>query len=174
MSEMNRDFKTVIVTFSPHGNTRRVAERIRAVFDAEKLDVFLIDLTGNRIETFHTFDSFAIPPFDLFIVVSPVYAWKIILPLEILILNMPAKPGACAALAVTYGGVTSGHALYNAARMLEGKGFHTLGAVKVVARHSNVLDERKDPFNTHPDESDFEKTELFAHGIIEKMKKCTQ
>lgn len=169
MSGNDRAFKTVIVTFSPHGNTRRVAERICKIFDDEKLDVSLIDLTGNEIEKFQHFDFSKIPTFDLLIVVSPLYAWKIILPLEILLSNMPEKQGKCAALAVTYGGVTSGHALYNAAKLLSGKGFFTLGAVKVVASHSNVLDERKDPFIKHPEESDLKQVESFAYGLIDKM-----
>ena len=173
MSEKKRDYKTVIITFSPHGNTRKIAERIHAIFDTEKLYVSLVDLTGNNLETFQKFDSFSIPSFDLLIIVSPVYAWKIILPLEILLSNMPRKPGKYAAVAVTYGGVTSGHALYNTVRILEEKGLRTLGALKVVTSHSNVLDERKDPFHTHPDDVDLEKADLFVHGLIEKMKKCT-
>jgi flavodoxin len=174
MSKIKRDFKTVIITFSPHGNTRKIAERIHAVFDTEKLNVSLLDLTGNDMDTFQRFDALAIPPFDLLIIVSPVYAWKIVLPLEILLSNMPAKPGKYAAVAVTYGGVTSGHALYNAVSLLAEKGFNALGALKVVASHSNVLDERKDPFSSHPNDADLEKADQFTHGIIEKMKKCTQ
>jgi hypothetical protein len=173
MSKRKRDFKTVIITFSPHGNTRKIAERIHTVFDTEKLDISFLDVTGNDMDTFQRFDSLGIPFFDLLIIVSPVYAWKIILPLEILLSNMPEKPGKCAAVAVTYGGVTSGHALYNTVRLLTEKGLYTLGALKVVASHSNMLDERKDPFSSHPDEADFEKADLFARGIIEKMKKCT-
>jgi len=172
MSNIERDFRTVIITFSPHGNTRKIAERIHTVFCDEKLDVSFLDLTGTDMDTFQQFDSLSIPLFDLLIIVSPVYAWKIILPLELLILNMPAKLGKCAAVAVTYGGVTSGHALQNAVRMFTEKGLHTLGALKVVASHSNVLDEKKDPFSTHPNDADLEKADEFTYGIIEKMKKC--
>jgi ferredoxin len=169
MSEGKRAFRTVIITFSPHGNTRRVADRIFEIFHDERLDVSLIDLTGRRIEEFEKFDFSKIPPFDFLVVVSPLYAWKIILPLEILLSNMPDGRGKYAALAVTYGGVTSGHALYNAAKLLGEKGISTLGAVKVVASHSNVLDEKKDPFIKHPDGTDLEMVEAFAHGMIEKM-----
>ncbi len=169
MSEGKLAFKTVIVTFSPHGNTRSVAERILKIFDEERLDVSLIDLTGGGVEEFQEFDFSKMPPFDLLVVASPIYAWKIILPLEVFLSNMPDGRGKYAALAVTYGGVTSGHALYNAAKLLGEKGIPTLGAVKVVASHSNVLDEEKDPFSNHPDESDLEVVDAFARGVIEKM-----
>jgi ferredoxin len=172
MNLKERAFKTVIVTFSPHGNTRRVAERIYRIFNDEKLDASLIDLTGNGQKEYCRFGFPKLPPFDLLIVVSPLYAWKIVLPLEIFLSNMLEKQGKYAGLAVTYGGVTSGHGLYNATKLLSEKGFSVLGAVKVVASHSNVLDVRRDPFISHPDESDFEKVKAFTYGLIEKMGKA--
>jgi ferredoxin len=167
---MNRSFKTLILTFSPHGNTKAVAETIRDVFRDERLDVSLIDLTGTGMEEIRDLRLRTLPSFDLLIIAAPVYGWKIILPLEVFLSGMPKQRGKYAALAVTYGGVTSGHALHNAARLLERRGLPTLGAVKVAASHSNVLDEKKDPFIGHPNASDHEKVADYARGLIGKMR----
>jgi len=67
---------------------------------------------------------------------SPVYATQPIPPVMELIKSLPAAERGYAVPFVTWGGVTSGIALYLMGKELQARGYSLLGAAKVVSPHS--------------------------------------
>ena len=169
MTKDDLRFKATIVVFSPHGNTRKVAETMGEGLGERGVPSDLIDLTGLSWDEIARFDYSLLGDFDLLMIAFPVYNWTVVEPMNVFLSNLPAVNGKYAGILVTYGGVTSGTALLDAARWLQGKGFTLLGAAKIVASHSNVFDERKDPYSHHPTEEDLRQVDTLAQTIVEKL-----
>ena len=166
---INQYLKTVIVLFSPNGSTLKIAKEMEKEFLKKKIKTEIIDLTGRSWEEISNFNYSVIDEYDLFIIGFPVYAWKIVEPLEVFLSNMPTVKYRYAGIFATYGGVTVGKALIDAAKILDEKGYIILGAAKIVAAHSNVFEKEKDPFHSHPNEIDMEKINSLSHVILKKI-----
>ena len=70
---------------------------------------------------------------------------------------------------MTYGGVNSGRALYDMAKIMDSKGLRILGGIKVLAVHS-LLWRSDDPVGKgHPDVDDTERIREFVRLILEKL-----
>ena len=159
-----------IAVFSPHGNTRRVAEVAQGAFKKEGIRTQLIDLTGRTWDELAQFDYSVIQNSGFLLVTTPVYAWKIAEPMERFLANLPAAKGKRAGIVVTYGGVTSGEALLQAGKILTGKRYSLLGAAKVVASHSNVLDAEADRYRGHPNAEDLQAVQSLATTLTHKLR----
>ena len=163
-----KNLKSAIVVFSPHNNTLKVAEKIKSSFDEQGVESDLINLTGKSWDEISNFDYSVIENYDLLIVGSPVYAWEVIEPIEKFLLHLPTVKDKYVGLFVTYG-LISGYALFQAAKLLNKKGYRILGAAKIVARHSMTFEEKDDPFRFHPNEKDFEKIKYFTQSLVKKL-----
>lgn len=108
--------------------------------------------------------------YNLLIVGFPVYAWKIVEPIEHFLKNLPKVNNAYAASFATYGGVTIGRALMDAGKLLTFKGYTLLGAAKIVTRHSTIFYKNQDPFYSHPNDKDMILIEFFIKSILNKIK----
>jgi ferredoxin len=103
---------------------------------------------------------------------SPVYASHAVPPVTDFISGLPDTESACAVPFVTWGGVTSGIALYEMGKALRQKGYLVLGAAKVLALHS-MMWSWKTPFGDgHPDAEDDRLIGELIEGVVEKAEKA--
>ena len=161
--------KTVIVVCSPHGNTLKVARAVKEGFLNQGIEPILIDLTGVPWHRIRAFDYSMIEDYDLVVLGSPVYAWRVIEPIELFLLGLPTTNAKLGAVFVTYG-LISGSALYHAAKSLFKKGYEILGAAKIVASHSMIFEEEKDQFRLHPDQEDLNLATTFGRILVSKAR----
>lgn len=168
MAKRTHTLKSVVVVFSPHGNTLSVAETIKSSFYEQGVQSELINLTGKSWDEISNIDYSIVENCDLLVVGSPVYAWRIIEPIERFLSNLPPVSSKYAGLFITYG-LISGIALLQAGKLLSRKGYKILGAAKVIASHSMIFEEGKDPFRSHPDKKDLKMANFFAQSLVEKL-----
>jgi len=98
-----KNLKSIIVVFSPHGNTLKVTEKVKSSFDEQGVESKLINLTGKSWDEISNFGYSIIEKCDLLIVGSPVYAWGITEPIEKFLSNLPNVNDKYAGLFITYG-----------------------------------------------------------------------
>ncbi len=131
-----------ILFFSPSGNTRGVAERIRGELLSRGWECNLTDVTG-RVRTFREPGGMEklrkeLGPHDVLLVGGPVYANHLHYTVLDLIGSLPLpEPGSgtFAVPFVTYGGVSSGIALREAGGALSRRGRTVVAGMKVAASH---------------------------------------
>lgn len=132
-----KDSRIFVVYFSPAGTTRHVAEVIGAQFQllgakTKKFNLVeqkkLADLISKEIQ--QSKDHVCL------FVGSPVYASHAVPPVMQFISELSGISGAFAVPFVTWGGASSGIALFEMGRELIHKGYTVIGAAKVLAVHS--------------------------------------
>ncbi|MBN1534372.1 MAG: EFR1 family ferrodoxin [Spirochaetes bacterium] len=177
MEARERSLRASIILCSPHGNTLKVAEAARKRLCDLGVHSLMVNLAGRGWDALRHFDYSEVLPADLLIFAFPVYAWRIVKPMEIILTNLPKSSNGSAGMLVTYGGCTSGRALMQAEELLSDKGYATLGAAKIVASHSNILEDDSYPlipdpdvYRNHPDGRDMEAVNILITGIIDKLK----
>ena len=85
---------------------------------------------------------------------SPVYACHAVPVITNFISRLPDTTAGYAVPFVTWGGVTSGIALFEMAEMLSQKGYRIIGAAKILAAHSLMWQFEHTLGEGHPDEAD--------------------
>jgi len=134
--------KVSIVVFSPSGNTRKVGSMLEEYLSERGADVQLVDATGNgtlfRERDPSRFLAENVKPHDVLCIGGPVYAHHMHYNVLDLIRALP-RPGngwgSYAVPFVTYGTVSSGIALEDAAKMLRKTGRNPVLAMKMDAYH---------------------------------------
>ncbi len=176
MTENKKSLTAHIVVYSPHGNTLKVAGTAKSRLNKLGVQSKLVNLTGKSWEAMQYYDYSKIMPADLYIFAFPVYGWRIIKPMEVFLSKLPESAGAGTGIIVTYGGCTSGRALVQAGHLLKSKGYIVLGAAKIVASHSNVMEHDSysfisdpDIYRDHPDGKDIKHIESLMTGIVGKL-----
>ncbi len=135
--------KVSILLFSPAGTTREVGNILRESIVEKGFTTQLVDITGNadffrRADKRRFFEE-TMEKHDFLCIGGPVYAHRMQFTILDAIRCLPepgsgfAKPTAIFA---TYGGITSGCALYETARLLERSGRIPVLAMKINAFHS--------------------------------------
>jgi ferredoxin/flavodoxin len=125
--------KVFIVHFSPAGSTRHVARVMEKRFKELGIEPSLFDLANNS-ELSHVISE-QIRDDSCLIVGSPVYVSRAAPPIMQFLAELTPVTTASAVPYVTWGGASSGIALFEMARELLKKGFKVLGAAKVMAVH---------------------------------------
>ena len=125
--------KVFIVHFSPAGSTRHVAGVMEKRFKELGIEPSLFDLANNS-ELSHVISE-QIRDDSCLIVGSPVYVSRAAPPIMQFLAELTPVTTASAVPYVTWGGASSGIALFEMARELLKKGFKVLGAAKVMAVH---------------------------------------
>jgi len=153
-----------IAFFSPSGSTRRLADVMEAEIRQSGWTIQTLDLGKG--------DGKSLPARDLeqggkllLIIGSPVYKDLAAPPVMEFLKRLPEASAGEVRYAlpfVTWGGVTSGVALWQMARELEKKGFDVVGAATVPAVHSLMWDCEDAMGQGHPDEQD----EIAVAGLI--------
>lgn len=144
--------KTAIVVFSPAGNTLKVAKMLQENLKNSGIQVQLLDITRNR-KLFHEknyrkFLSENVEEHDLLMIGSPVYAHHIHYNMINVMKALPKaddKWSKSAVPFVTYGGISSGIALYEAAKILRQTGRIIISGMKISTFHvmSRVLSKKQ-------------------------------
>jgi ferredoxin/flavodoxin len=131
---MAKDGKKVfIVYFSPSGSTRLVAGVMEKRFKELGIEPSLFDLAENS--ELSQVISEQLRGDSCLIVGSPVYASHAAPPIMQFIAGLNPVNSGSAVPFITWGGASSGIALFEMARELQKKGFKILGAAKVMAAH---------------------------------------
>jgi hypothetical protein len=139
---------------SPNGSTRHVAEVMTKRLSESGRVEAVLDL-GTRNCDKELPPAFRNPDQQTCLWIgSPVYVNHPVPPIETFISRLPPSNGCCAVLFVTWGGVTSGTALYQMAQALMQKGCILVGAAKVIAVHSSLWRTAHLLGDGHPDEED--------------------
>ena len=132
-----------IITFSPAGSTRKVGAMLAAALDDHGCDPQLVDITRNPAYFGGRNPREALEglvrPHDVLCIGGPVYAHHMQFNVLDLVRRLPpvdARWGRLAVPFVTYGGLTSGRALYDTARGLRRSGRRVVLAMKINAFHS--------------------------------------
>jgi len=135
--------KVAIVVFSPTGNTLKVAEMLENDLKGNGNSVQLLDITRNRKmfrEKRHKecLDE-NVEAHDILLIGAPVYAHHLHYNMLDVIKSLPKADGKWSKLAVpflTYGGISSGIALYEAAKTLRKTGRIVVSGMKINAFHA--------------------------------------
>jgi ferredoxin/flavodoxin len=134
--------KITIIQFSPSGNTLKVSEMLKTELEQRNQEVQLIDITREKqffIEKeVQKFLVEKVKQHDVLLIGSPVYAHHLQYHVQDLINALP-KPDAVwgkhAVPYITYGGISSGIALKEAAELLKKSGRIIHAGMKVSASH---------------------------------------
>ena len=131
-----------IVVFSPNGNTLKVAKMLENNLIDKYMSVQLIELTGNKIfsdvKTINNYLCENIHKHDLLLIGAPVYAHHFHYNIKNVIKSLPeidSNWGKFAIPFVTYGGINSGIALYEAAKLLKKSGREVIAGMKINSFH---------------------------------------
>lgn len=146
--------KAFVVFISPAGATRHVARVIEQELKQMGADVSTLDLKNLKKWTeFQNLITSAQPNSCLFIG-SPVYRGLAVPPVMSFINALGQAHQKYAVPFATWGGSSSGSALWQMGTLLKDKGFSIAGALKVLAFHSMMFAE-KDPLgNDRPNADD--------------------
>jgi protein-L-isoaspartate O-methyltransferase/flavodoxin/Pyruvate/2-oxoacid:ferredoxin oxidoreductase delta subunit len=146
--------KIAIIQFSPSGNTSKVAEMLKNELKQRNQEVQLIDITHEKQffveKDAQNFLLEKVKQHDVLLIGSPVYAHHLQYHVKDLIKVLP-KPneiwGKYAIPFVTYGGLTSGIALKEAAELLKKSGRIIHAGMKVSASHRMTRAFMSEEFN---------------------------
>ena len=147
--------KTAFVAYcSPAGSTRHVAEVIRASLEENSVTVHTLDLgtaadPGPFVDQLKTAGEGG-----CLFVGSPVYRDVAVPPVMAFLNQLPSVADLSAVPFVTWGGATSGLALWQMGQVLNGKGFRLAGAAKVLGVHSMMWTDESPVGQGHPDADD--------------------
>ena len=160
-------YKVFVVYFSPAGSTRHVARVMEKRFKELGIEPSLFDLAENRELSRVISEQFRGD--SCLIVGSPVYVSHAAPPIMQFIAGLTPVTAASAVPFVTWGGASSGIALFEMARELHKTGFNILGAAKVMAVHC-LMWQLEDPLGEgHPDSEDVRMVEELIDEINRKM-----
>ena len=158
--------KAAIVYCSPAGSTRRVAQVMEKALTEAGIGVLSADF-GKGGDGSSIIAEMKNREVSLFIG-SPVYVNRPIPPVMNFISELPNNAAAWAVPFVTWGGVSSGIALYEMGKALTDKGFVLAGAAKVVALHSMMWRCDNPLGEGHPDEGDEKRIRELVAGVLKK------
>ena len=135
--------KTVIIVFSPSGNTLKVAKMLEKNLLEKNIGVQIVDITRTkglfRYGTFGQYLEQNVEKHDVLCVGSPVYAHHLHYNVQNLIKSLPPPNNGWGKLAIpfiTYGGINSGVALQEAGNLLKKTGRIPIAGMKINSEHS--------------------------------------
>jgi ferredoxin len=160
----------VIIYFSPAGSTRLIAETIRKRLSEHGHEALLLALGGDSRAMA---EKLALIPTPCCLWIgSPVYCDHAVPLVTDLIEALPsAAAGSYAVPFVTWGGVTSGLALYEMAGHLQGKNCIVVAAAKVLAVHSSMWRASQPLAAGHPDADDLVQINRLVDEVIHILKR---
>lgn len=162
--------KHCIIYCSPAGSTNHVAEVIESELRHLGNHVDVHHLWQNKGQEKRISQILAQKDIKCFWVGSPVYAFHPIMPVQRFLDSLYCFEHEVFTVPfVTWGGVTSGVALYEMGRKLISKGFSILGAAKILSLHSSMWNVSKPFGQGHPDTQDDAQIKELVDQVFEKM-----
>jgi len=162
--------KTAFVAYcSPAGSTRHVAEMIAESLKESHVTVHTLDL-GTASDPACFVDRLKTAgEGDCLFVGSPVYRDVAVPPVMAFLNQLPSVAGLSAVPFVTWGGATSGLALWQMGGVLEEKGFGLAGAAKVLGVHSMMWTADSPVGRGHPNADDDRQIRELVARVIERQ-----
>lgn len=151
-----------VVFISPAGSTRKIALYIQEKLQSAGVKAVCLDLAADT-------DVNQISDADLLFIGSPVYAYHPVPQVMSFLSEIPVR-SFYAVLFVTWGGVTSGTALFDMAAAVQNRGAVVAGAAKVFAPHSLMQQLDKPLGQGHPDASDLAMIDKLLDITLAKIK----
>ena len=162
--------KALIVFFSPSGSTGHVAGVVERKIRSLEIPVTTIDLGREEDIPFILPQLLDAKDNLCLFIGSPVYASHPVAPVMEFISLLPRAEKGFSVPFVTWGGVSSGIALYRMGKALQEKGYAILGAAKVLARHSLMWASEAPLGENHPDEEDDRLVGELVERVNRKLK----
>ncbi|MFH1122452.1 MAG: EFR1 family ferrodoxin [Pseudomonadota bacterium] len=162
--------KALIVFFSPSGSTQHVADVIENKIRSLEIPVTTIDLAREEDIPFILPQLLDAKDNICIFIGSPVYASHPLPPVMDFIASLPKAGKGFSVPFVTWGGVSSGIALYRMGKALQEKGYALLGAAKVLAKHSIMWSCEAPLGENHPDADDDRLVEELVERVNRKLK----
>ena len=161
--------KAFVVYCSPAGSTRHVSRIIVNKLQELKIEVIECDLSKKFSETAIISKINRVKNNACLFVGSPVYVSHAIPPVMNFIARLPKNSQMPAVPFVTWGGVTSGIALYEMGKALAEKNMNIVGGAKILGWHS-MMWQMEDPLGkNHPDETDDAMIRKMITRILDKL-----
>jgi len=161
--------KALIVYCSPAGSTGHVAALMKQKIESSQTPVTCVDLGEDPDVEFLIPQLVDAKDNICMYIGSPVYASHALAPVMTFIAHLPTARNGYAVPFVTWGGVTSGVALYEMGEALEKKGYAILGAAKVLARHSLMWAAANPLAEGRPDAADDALVEQLMKKVLQKL-----
>ena len=161
--------KAFIVYCSPAGSTRHVGRVIQKTLEMMKIQVIECDLSKKFNETATISKIRRTKNNTCVFVGSPVYVSRAVPPVMNFISRLPQNTHMPVVPFVTWGGASSGIALYEMAKALDAKKMLVVGAAKILALHS-MMWQFKNPLGMgHPGSSDDQMIREMVGCLIKKL-----
>ena len=151
-----------IVYCSPAGSTAHVARVIADTLREKSITVHLLDLGSKEDRSGFMGRLAKAGADDCLFVGAPVYRDVAAPPVSAFLAELPAAAQCMAVPFVTWGGATSGIALWQMGGMLEQRGYRLVGAAKVVAVHCMMWKSDAPVGQGHPDAADDQQVRRFV------------
>ena len=161
--------KAFVVYCSPAGTTQHVSRIIIEKLQGLKIEVIECDLSKKFSETAIITKINRIKSNACLFVGSPVYVSHAVPPVMNFIARLPKNSNMTAVPFVTWGGATSGMALYEMGKALSEKKMKVVGGAKILARHSMMWQMENPLGKDHPDESDDRVVCEMISGLLKKI-----
>lgn len=162
--------KALIVFFSPSGSTEHVARVMEKKIRSLEIPMTTIDLGREEDIPFILPQLLDAKDNICLFIGSPVYASHPAPPVMDFISVLPKAEKGSSVPFVTWGGVSSGIALYRMGMALQEKGYALLGAGKVLAKHSIMWSCEAPLGQNHPDADDDRLVEELVERVNRKLK----
>ena len=143
-----------VIYCSPSGTTEHVAEVIANVLKNLKTDVFVLNLGRDRKWSFVLEHINEVQENICLYMGTPVYGGHAVPPVMAFIEKLPQAKAGFVVPFVTWGGVTSGVALWEMGKAFIQKGYKIAGSAKVGAVHSMLWQSETPLCQGHPDSND--------------------
>ncbi len=161
--------KAFVVYCSPAGSTRHVSHIIVKKLQEMQIEVIECDLSKKFSEASIITKINRGKNNACLFVGSPVYASHAIPPIMNFIARLPKNSQMPVVPFVTWGGVTSGIALYEMGKALAGKAMNVVGGARILSRHS-MMWQLEDPLGkNHPNETDDAMIREMIPRILDKL-----
>ena len=158
-----------IVFCSPSGSTAHVARVMADSLKKKSITTHFLDIgAGENPSRFIDLLKTAVAS-DCLFVGSPVYRELAVPPVMNFIESLPTADGCRAVPFVTWGGATSGVALWQMGQALHGKGYVLAGGAKVLALHSMMWSNDQPVGQGHPDADD----DRQVRNLVERLAETT-
>lgn len=161
--------KAFVVYCSPAGATRHVSHTIIRKLQEMRIEVIECDLSKKFSETAIITKINRVKNNACLFVGSPVYFSRAIPPVMNFIARLPKSSSMPVVPFVTWGGVSSGIALYEMGSALAEKNMAVIGAAKILAQHAMMWQMEKPLGENHPDAADDQMVRKMIAAMVDKF-----
>jgi ferredoxin/NAD(P)H-dependent FMN reductase len=162
--------KAAMVFFSPHGTTKQAMDHVARGMETAGLHCDFFDAAryirrGNASELYVQLSYYRV-----LVIGTPVYAHHLPPLFREMLEKIPVlTENQAAAFIAAYGGVSSGVALHELAKIFESKGVRLLGGMKVATEHCLTF-QAKQPLNCgRPDAGDIQALADFGAALVARL-----